>query len=86
MLRQIIVRIDGEVVARLSQGEQAVLSVLPGERVLRASMDWCTSPDLTLSVEPGGEASVRVALPWSSMWRSFVTPGRALTATLVSQR
>ncbi len=58
MMRQIIVRLDGEVVARLSQGEQATLSVLPGERVLRASMDWCTSLEVTLSVEPGGESSV----------------------------
>lgn len=85
-LRKIILTVDGEVVAKLSQGEEVLLQVLPGERVVQARMDWATSPDLKLSVQPGGEASASVTLPGSAIWRSFFTPGRALTATLVSQR
>ncbi len=49
-------------------------------------MDWATSPSLDVPVGAGGEATVAVALPGSAIWRSFITPGRALTATLVSRR
>ncbi len=39
ILRRLIVEVDGQVVARLRQGEQEEVPVEPGERTVQARMD-----------------------------------------------
>ncbi len=83
-MRDIIVTVDGREVARLRQGKEAVVSVDAGHRVVQARMDWAASLPLDVDVQAEREAVVSVALPGSAIWRSFITPGRALTARLVT--
>ncbi len=50
ILRKMIVEIDGQVAARLSQGEHEKVLVEPGVRRVQARVGWCTSPPLDLPV------------------------------------
>ncbi len=83
-MRNIIVTVDGQEVARLRQGEEVVVSIAVGHRVVQAQMDWATSLPLDVDVQAERETLVSVALPGSAIWRSFITPGRALTARLLT--
>lgn len=83
-MRDIIVTMDGQEVGRLGQGKEDLVSVDAGQHVVQARMDWATSLPLDVDVAVEREAVVSVALPGSAIWRSFITPSRALTARLVS--
>jgi len=83
MAREIVVDVDGKESARLAQGAEVRIDVTPGHHLVQARMDWCASPPLDVVIAGGQPAVVELALPFSSAWRAFTAPKRALTARLV---
>ena len=55
-LRAYKVLVDGEVQARLRRGGTVEVEVKPGRHVVEMKVDWCSSPEVTLDLEPGQTA------------------------------
>jgi len=55
-LRAYKVLIDGEARARLRRGGTVELEVQPGRHVVEMKVDWCSSPEVTVDLEPGQTA------------------------------
>lgn len=60
VLRRLTVEVDGEVAARLKQGEVTEVTLPAGDHGIRARMDWLSSALTTVQVLP--DATVRVAV------------------------
>jgi hypothetical protein len=82
ILRRLIVEVDGQVVARLRQGEQEAIPVEPGERMVQARMDWCTSAPLHVTLTGDERRTVVAALPLRALRDMVVRPRRALNLRL----
>ena len=52
-LRAYTVKIDGREVGKLMPGESATYRVTPGSHTLQASIDWCGSKVIPVSVKDG---------------------------------
>ena len=65
--RRIKVEVDGELVARLRPKQSSSVFLSPGRHEVRAKMDWCSSP--TVSIE--GQATVEIEYPFAS-WRKLL--------------
>lgn len=76
--RRLAVSLDGAIVARLHRGRQAEVEVDLGKHAVQASVDWSRSLPLTVQVEESDSITIEVSAPWSALWRTFVTPRRAL--------
>jgi GTP-dependent phosphoenolpyruvate carboxykinase len=60
-LRAYKIEVDGEVVAKLKDGESTAIEVEPGERTVVAKIDWAGSPPVTLTVGEHDVVHVAVA-------------------------
>lgn len=79
-LRRFIVKLDGDVVARLSRGESERVTVSPGRHNLQARMELVRSAPIELEVVGGETAVVEFDARWDVWWRVWLTPKKALTA------
>jgi hypothetical protein len=77
--RRLAVRLDGAIVARLPRGREAEVEVDLGKHTVQAGVDWSRSLPVTVEVEESDSITIEVSAPWSALWRSFVTPRRALS-------
>lgn len=62
VLRRLSVEVDGEVAARLKQGEVVEVTLPVGQHELRARMDWLSSALTTVQVPPDSPVRVAVSL------------------------
>jgi len=70
--------VDGAVAARLRPEEETVVSVVPGEHVVRARMDWTKSAPMTVEVREGEVVTVQAKVDWRVVWDMFLRPHSAL--------
>jgi hypothetical protein len=59
--------VDGEVVARIREGETQTVAVPAGERDVHLTIDYCRSRRVTIDVEPGRTLNIK-CWPNSSAW------------------
>ena len=55
--RNIQLVLDGEVITSISNGETKEMEISPGEHILQAKIDWCSSNKVTFSVPEHGSKS-----------------------------
>ena len=79
ILRRLVVQVDGSEVARLKQGESADVPLPPGKHTVVGSMDWTSTPALSLDLAEDEKARVEVALPLSALWNMVRRPRTALS-------
>ena len=77
-LRRFTVRVDGSVVARLGRGRSTRIEVEPGHHTIRAGVDWTRSLPLDVDLAESDEVAIQVLAPWSALWRTWISPHRAL--------
>lgn len=83
MLRGLRVIVDGQELASLKPGESADLPLSPGHHEVQGAMDWARSPVLDVELAGGTTSTVEVSMPFSEVFRAFVTPERAVRARVV---
>lgn len=67
-LRAYAVKIDGKEVGKLMPGESATYPVKPGAHTLLASIDWCGSKPMAISVEAGHAAAFSLRSSLRGLW------------------
>lgn len=67
-----------EVVAELKPGEEVRLDLRSGIYEFRGQMDWCSSPALSLTLEPDEVAIIELEFPFSSIFAVYFRPRSAL--------
>ena len=78
LLRAVSVTVDGRRVARVRRGRSVSVDVPPGDRVVRAVLDWVNSEPLTVTLRDGRPAAVEVAVPARMLYQMWTRPWRAL--------
>ncbi len=79
-IRRFIIKMNGEVVARLWRGESERMAVPPGRYKLQARMELMRSQPVELDLVSGESAEVVFDARWDVWWRTWLTPKKALTA------
>ena len=76
-LRAYDVVVDGQVVAKLRDGQSTDVPVAAGPHRVQLKIDWCTSPELTVDVRPGapvaltcGKGTRTLLTLWDTLFRS----------------
>lgn len=67
-LRAYAVRIDGKEVGKLMPGESATYRVTPGSHTLQASIDWCGSKAIPVSVRDGENRAFSLHSALRGLW------------------
>lgn len=77
-MRKVNCILDGEVVAQLRIGETAGFKTEPGTHSLQVQMDWCTSPEVSITVKAGERLSFHTKSPgfWRRTKLMRTDPGR----------
>ena len=78
VLRRMAVEVDGTVAARLRPRGETVVTVAPGNHVIRARMDWTRSAPMTLKIQPGEVITVECQLGWRAFIGMITRPRSAL--------
>ena len=81
LFRKYAVMVDGQRVAQLSNGGQAMVDLSPGRHVLWVAIDWCRSSKITLDVAEDDELVFtcgRNATPFLTLLYVTVLYGRYL--------
>ena len=70
IFRRMVIEVDGEPVARVRDGKTVEIPVEPGQHFVRARMDWHSSPDFPLDIQPEETVRLRVfhPIPWVGQW------------------
>ncbi len=55
-IRAYKVMVDGEARAAIRRGKTVEIPVSAGKHAVKLKLDWCSSPELTLDLEPGAAA------------------------------
>jgi hypothetical protein len=84
-LRRIIVRLDGEEVARVAEGQHVDVQGLGREQVLRLHMDWGASKPLAITDPGQGFVLVEAAMPFVlvGVFRTLWRPRTMITCRIV---
>lgn len=67
-LRAYAVKIDGKEVGQLSPGESATYAVKPGHHTVHATIDWCGSKPVSVSVQAGENAAFSLQSALRGLW------------------
>jgi hypothetical protein len=70
MMRGFKILLDSKPVGAVADGETAEFSLDPGVHEVTAKIDWCRSPPVTISVEPGHVVELEVGCnqsPWGGL-------------------
>jgi len=67
-LRAYAVKIDGKEIGKLMPGESATYPVTPGQHTLQASIDWCGSKAVPVSVQDGDNAAFSLRSSLRGLW------------------
>jgi hypothetical protein len=71
------VHVDGKEVGTIKNGETAEFQVAPGTHEVKLTIDWTSSPPLTIDAPPGGAVRLTCAPranPFTALW--FATVGK----------
>jgi hypothetical protein len=82
-IRRLKIFIDGAEVAGLRPNESHTAELPAGLHHVRGQMDWATCAPLPIEVPDGGTVHAEVSLPYTKVFRAFVTPKRAVQARLL---
>ena len=58
-MRAIEIFVDDKSVGKLANGESKVFEVMPGEHRVYAKIDWCKTPEISVSVDAGETATLK---------------------------
>ncbi|MFI6582745.1 hypothetical protein [Embleya sp. NPDC050493] len=76
ILRAHRVLVDGQVVGKVKRGQVLTVAVAPGPHRVRLAIDWCSSPELEVTVPDGGTAAFVCAPGGSPLDRGAAGPQR----------
>ena len=85
MARAIRVLVDGQVVGKVGNNQQAQFALSPGRHTVQVAMDWCRCAPLELDLDENDTIPLLIAVP--SMWSMdaffgvFCWPGRVFGLT-----
>ena len=69
LMRAYRIVVDGTEVGRVRRGETLDVAVTPGRHVVAARIDWTGSPDVEVTVAPGGTTRL-VCEAEGALWRA----------------
>ena len=59
-LRDFIILIDGKEIGKIANGETKNFEILPGHHIIKAKIDWCSSPELSIIIDDNETKSLKV--------------------------
>jgi hypothetical protein len=66
-LRSYAIAVNQKDVGAVSNGGQLTIELPAGEAWVEASIDWCSSPPIRISVEPNRVTQIEVANNWGAL-------------------
>lgn len=60
MLRDFIILIDGQEIGKIAYGETKDFEILPGHHIIKAKIDWCSSPELSIIINDNETKNLKV--------------------------
>ena len=85
-VRALKLRLDGQEVARVRNGETVNFAGNGSAQTLRAHMDWMASPPVQIADPGQGVVVIEVAMPsaLAGSWRTFWRPRTAIQVRVVA--
>ena len=59
-LRDFIILIDGQEIGKLANGEIKDFEIVPGHHTIKAKIDWCSSPELSIITDDNETKNLKV--------------------------
>ena len=62
------VRVDGQVVGEIRENAELVVPVAPGSRGVQLRIDWCSSPEIRVSLAQGETVDLSCGPRFGPLW------------------